>query len=117
MKKLTVVLLLGVFMITSVPAFAQKGASDQAKEHASDQAIFNRVGDWFSTIGKSGVQKDKILVERKAKRAAKRAEKAAMKAKKKAGKKVKAAGDDAGKKAGKMKKKMKGSKKGFKKGS
>jgi hypothetical protein len=45
----------------------QKGASEKAYEHASDEAVFNRVGDWFSTIGQSNEEKEKILAERKSK--------------------------------------------------
>ena len=55
----------------------QKGANEQAYEHASDNAIFNRVGDWFATVGKSKEEKESILAERKAKRATQKAEKKA----------------------------------------
>jgi len=77
------------FLVTGVPAFAQdvpkpKGASAQAYEHASDEAVFNRVSDWFATVGKSDQEKQTILAERKAKRAAAKAEKEAEKAKKQA---------------------------------
>ncbi len=90
----------------ALPALAQeemkRGASAQAYEHASDQAIFNRVSDWFATTGKSEEEKAAILAERKAKRAAKRAEKEAKKARKEAEKKAKKAQEgleNAGRKA------------------
>ena len=66
---------------------AEKVASPKAFEHASDEAIFHRIGDWFATIGKSEGEKEQILMERKAKRAAKRMEKGAKKAGKEAKKK------------------------------
>jgi len=84
MKRLAVILLLT--LITG-PVFAakggEKGASTQAYEHASEQSIFNRVSDWFVTIGKSEEEKAKILAERKAKRAQKQAEKELEKAERK----------------------------------
>jgi len=87
-------------LATSVPVFAQetvkkKGASPAAYEHASDQAIFNRVGDWFATIGKSPEEKEAILAERRAKRAAEKAEKEAEKAKKQTEKETRAAKKEA----------------------
>ena len=68
------------FHPTMVSYAAERGASAQAFEHASDQSIFNRATDWFATVGKSGVEKQAILAERKAKRAARRLEKEARKA-------------------------------------
>ena len=79
-----------VFSATaSFAAKDAKGASAQAQEHASENAIFNRVGDWFATIGKSEEEKEKIIAERKVERAAKRAEKEVKKAAKQAGEKMK----------------------------
>ena len=49
MKKFLVLLVILSIMVTTIPAFAaqgRKGASDKALEKASDEAIFNRVGDW-----------------------------------------------------------------------
>ncbi len=94
MKKVTVYVLLVLLFISSsklclAAEEGQKGASKQAYEHASDNAIFNRVGDWFATLGKSEEEKEKILAERKAKRVAKRAEKMAKKEAKKAEKELK----------------------------
>ena len=61
------------------PVFAaeggEKGASAKAYEHASEQSIFNRVNDWFATIGKSPEEKASILQERKMERAKKHEEK------------------------------------------
>jgi len=93
MKRIVAVMLILCLVIACTPAFAargsRRGASAQAYEHASDEAIFNRVGDWFATRGKSEEEKAKILTERKAKRAAKRAEKEAKKTQKEAEKKIK----------------------------
>ena len=58
----------------SFPVFpkeeGQKGASSRAYEKASSNAIFNRISDWFATLGKSKEEKAKILEERKAAREA-----------------------------------------------
>ncbi|MDP8261786.1 MAG: hypothetical protein P9M13_00605 [Candidatus Ancaeobacter aquaticus] len=86
MKRVVLGLVAVLFLVTALPAFAargeDKGADQKAYEHASDESIFNRTGDWFATIGKSKEEKQKIKAERKTKRAAKRAEKKAMKKKK-----------------------------------
>ena len=89
MRKLAVVLVILSLLAGQSAAFARKGASEKAYEHASDEAVFNRIGDWFATIGKSDEEKKKIIAERKAKRAAKRTEKEAMKAQKEMEKKKK----------------------------
>ena len=87
MKKLICLSVALSLILIAGPVFAakggEKGASAQAYEHASEQAIFNRVSDWFATIGKSEEEKAKILAERKARRAQKRAEKALEKAERK----------------------------------
>lgn len=57
----------------------EAGASDQAYEHASDQAIFNRVGNWFSDKGKDAA-KETEKVEEKAARGQEKALKAQEKA-------------------------------------
>lgn len=86
MKKLILVTLVLSLVLVSGLAFAArggvKGADEKAYEHASDNAIFNRIGDWFATRGKSKEAKEAIIEERKAKRAQKRAEKEARKAQK-----------------------------------
>ena len=71
-----------VMMIGVSPAFAAKdgkGASDQAYEHANENAVFNQVGDWFATVGKSDEEKARIKAQRKAERKVKHAEKKAKK--------------------------------------
>ena len=87
MKRFTVFFLLAGFVFTTTPLFAarggEKGASDSAYEHASPNAIFNKVSDWFTTIGKSKEEKSAILEERRAEREKKRAEKVLKKEKKK----------------------------------
>ncbi|MCK5655772.1 MAG: hypothetical protein KAI03_05740 [Candidatus Aureabacteria bacterium] len=86
MKRLFIIvlcLLVGsVSTITFGAEGGEKGASSKAYEHASEKSVFNRMGDWFSTIGKSDEEKKTILEERRAKRAMKRAEKEAKKAEK-----------------------------------
>ena len=84
----------------------KRGASEKAYEHASDEAIFHRIGDWFATRGKSEEEKKAIVTERKAKRAAIRAQKEAEKQQRKAAQEAK-------KTRKKAQKKMKGMKKGF----
>ena len=83
MKKIMVLGLAAMLVLSAAVSFAAKdevkGASAQAYEHADDNAIFNRVGDWFATIGKSKEEKAKIKAQRKAERQAKRAEKEAKK--------------------------------------
>ena len=66
----------------------QKGASEQAYEHASDNSVFNRVGDWFATRGRSKEEKARVLEERKRKRETKRLEKRIKREAKKAEKRV-----------------------------
>ena len=65
-----------------------KGTRKQAYEHASDNAIFNRISDWFATVGKSKEEKEKIIAERKAARQAKSAQKEAEKKAKETKKKM-----------------------------
>ncbi|MBN3037948.1 MAG: hypothetical protein JW869_00860 [Candidatus Omnitrophica bacterium] len=92
MRKTISCMLLVAFLISGVTVFAaeggKKGASSQAYEHASEEAIFHRVGDWFSTLGKSKEEKAAIIAERRAQRAAARAEKEAAQEAKKAEKKA-----------------------------
>ncbi len=54
-----------------------RGASQTAREQASGRAIFNRITDWFSTLGRSEEEKKRILEERKARRLKKQAEREA----------------------------------------
>ncbi|NQT32049.1 MAG: hypothetical protein HQ594_00065 [Candidatus Omnitrophica bacterium] len=85
MKKLIVLLMVFVFVAGTVPAFAArdiKGASPKAYGQASDEAVFNRVGDWFATVGKSDEEKQAIIAQRKVERAKKKAMKEAEKKKK-----------------------------------
>ncbi len=83
MRKLIFILLMFSLVLIPSVSFAakggEKGASEQAYERASDQAIFHRVGDWFATIGKSKEEKEKIKAERRAKREAERIRKEAEK--------------------------------------
>ena len=88
MKKIFIAVLALCFLVAYYPVHAakdQKGASQKALEHASENSVFNRVSDWFATVGKTEDEKTRILEERKAKRAGKEAEKEIKKLKKKAG--------------------------------
>lgn len=73
MKKLGLLLLLAVMSVSLT-------ACNACEENALD-----KLGDTLSTIGKDGLEKEKVLAERKAKRAAKCAESKAGEMKKKMG--------------------------------
>ena len=110
MKRIIVSVLVLSLVMISMPALAAqggtKGASQKAVENASDEAVFNRVGDWFATVGKSPEEKEKILAERKAQRVKKRAEKEAEKLKREAEKETKKMGKQADKKTKKAEKQI-----------
>ncbi len=86
-----------VLLLGLVPAHAgdagTQGASSKAYEKASDQSIFNRVGDWFSTVGKSDEEKEVILQKRGEMRAARQAERKARKADRKGDEAARASDD------------------------
>jgi hypothetical protein len=92
MKKLLAVVIVFVFILSVMPAFAQLSTkrgpaptpSQKAYEHASEKSAFNRAGDWFATIGKSEEEKAKIIAERDVRRASKRAEQEAKRLQKQA---------------------------------
>jgi len=104
MKK-GMIIVLSIMLMVSTTGLGFAAPNAKALEQADENAVFNRVGDWFATVGKSDVEKTKILAERKAQRAVKRAEKLVEKNKKMAEKR-----------AGDAKKKMK-QKGSMKKGS
>lgn len=94
MKKVMSVLLAAGMVLGSQAVYAdhhEKGASEQAQEHASDQAIFHRTSDWFATIGKNKDEKAAVKAKRRADRDAKKAEKQARKKQKEAEKELKKA--------------------------
>ena len=81
-KLIAVSLLLSLVCSTAMADYAKdKGASEKAFDRASIESIFNRVGDWFATIGKSDSEKRTVLAERRANRAIKKMGKDAKKAK------------------------------------
>ena len=110
MKKVIAIVLAIMFVAGTMNAYAApqgvKSASTMGMEKASDEAVFNRVGDWFATRGKSDVEKKQILAQRKAKRATEKTQKEAAKQKKMMEKKAKEA-------KAKMNKQMKQTKKSF----
>ena len=69
----------GIFLMMALLAFSLTGC-DPCKEN-----LFTKLGDKLATLGKEGVEKDKILVERNAARASKCAEQGAGDMKKKMG--------------------------------
>ena len=113
MKKISLLLILCLLALNmpAVQIFAaeggKKGASEKALERASEDSVFNRMGDWFATIGKSDEEKAAIKAERREKRRIKREKKRAEKEAKRAEKETKKAQKDAKKGAGKLKKKLK----------
>jgi len=68
--------LIGSFTPVLVADSGQSGASASAYQHAGDEAVFDRIGDWFATLGKSGFEKESILVQRRMARAARRTQRA-----------------------------------------
>lgn len=78
--RIVIGMLLAGLIGSSTPVLAadgvQRGASPSAYQHASDEAVFNRIGDWFATLSKSGFEKDSILVQRRTARAARRTQRA-----------------------------------------
>lgn len=67
----------------------------QAAEMVGQQdTVIDRIGDWFATLGKSGMEKDAILTQRKADRLTKRAEQRAREGAKKAERELNQAGKD-----------------------
>ncbi len=78
MGRITVGMLLAGLISSSIPVLSvdggQSGASASAYQRASDEAVFTRIGDWLATFGKSGFEKESILVQRRTARVAKHAE-------------------------------------------
>lgn len=80
MRNLVLVFFIGALMMGGI-AGQTAFAADCTKDTPIDQ-----MGDWFATLGKQGMEKDQILVKRKADRLAlcakKQAQEAAKEAKK-----------------------------------
>ena len=83
-----------------------QGASEKAREKASDQAVFNRVSDWFATVGRSDEEKERIMQERRAGREARRYEKEARRSEKKLRRKGRGAGEEMRQTGQSMRKRM-----------
>ena len=75
MKKLAAILLALVFVFSVAPMPASYAAGDACEDNVLDQ-----VWDWFTTLGKEGVEKQRILAENKADRLSRCAERQAKKA-------------------------------------
>lgn len=106
MKMKIFIMLAAVFLCTAGANAApdgQKGASEKAHEHANEQSIFKRVGNWFDGLGKSDEEKEAIKAEKKAKKmkaemerlAEKKADQKEKKAKKEAKERQKAMEEEA----------------------
>jgi hypothetical protein len=63
-------------------------ASALAASDVSQDSVVDKAGDWFATLGKSGSEKDQILIQRRSERIAKRMQKAVEDGSKKAGKEM-----------------------------
>lgn len=70
---------IGLWLVALAISFSLMGC-DACKEN-----LLDKTGDWVATIGKDGMEKEKVLAERKAKRAAKCAEQKGAEMKKKMG--------------------------------
>ena len=109
MKKRFMIFLMLFCMWVVLPVYAGpegvEGASPTAYEHASEESVFDRVSDWFATVGKPKEEQDRILAERRAERMAKKAEKEIKKASdemQEAGQEIEEAGKDLGEKVDEM---------------
>ena len=91
MKRFMTVFFVFALMFSALPLTTVCYAASGYEDNALDQA-----GDWFATLGKKDLEKNRILAERKAARMARHAEKEAQKAAKEAEK----AGGDLKKKFG-----------------
>jgi len=89
MKKIFSAIMIA-FMMFSVLPVTTAYAEETYQENALD-----KMSDWAATIGKDGVEKDKVLAERKMERQRKHAEKKAAQLKKQAEKKTAKAKQDA----------------------
>ncbi len=68
--------LIGAFVLVLAADGGQSGANMPASQQASHEAMFDRFGDWFATLGKSGFEKDSILAQRRTARVASRTQRA-----------------------------------------
>jgi len=73
MKKLLTLFLALLFFTSTIPVYAQY--SSKAYGGNKDVTTFNRVTDWFATVGKSQEEKYRIKHERKTARKISRAKK------------------------------------------
>ncbi len=77
-------IMMGTLLVGLLSAFtpvlavdgAQSGASMSASQRASDENVLTGIGDWFATLGKSGLEKDSILVQRRTARVARQTQRA-----------------------------------------
>ena len=101
MKKFLTVVVLVLFAFTILPSPMALAGGAAYKDN-----MFDSMGDWMATLGKSGMEKEQILAERKAGRMKRHAEIQAKKARQQAEKEAKKAGKDADKAGKDMKKKF-----------
>jgi len=88
MKKLLTLFLVLLFITSTIPVYAQY--SSKAYEGNKDETTFNRITDWFATVGKPQEEKYRIKHERRTARKISRAKKRIAKQKRDFAKKRKA---------------------------
>lgn len=81
-----VVFSVAIIILVTAPSFAQPEKAQEgrsvATEQASDNAIFNRITDWFATRGKSPEEAETIGTQRQAERDAAKSRRKAARQKK-----------------------------------
>jgi len=87
MKKLLVLLLTLLFMASTMPVYAQFTTRNTG---AKNETIYNRMTDWFATVGKSQEEKYRIMHQRRTTRKINKAKKRIAKQKRDIAKKKKA---------------------------
>ncbi len=61
------------WVVAAILAFSLAGVPAlYAAQTIQEDSVFDRMGDWFATLGKAPVEKDAILTQRKADRLGKR---------------------------------------------
>lgn len=88
MRKAVVGVLVAALVGLAAPAYAAQAPTQDT--------IVDQIGDWFATIGKSGMEKDSLLAKRRMERQAERAHKALQHGANRAGRDIHQAGNNMG---------------------